>query len=286
MPARYKNLVSAQVLTSHCDDPDWVILDCRFDFSDPTAGRRAFDSGHIPGAAYADLERDLSAPPGSSCGRHPLPEPDAIAQRFSRWGLNSDSQLVFYDANDASVAARGWWLARWLGHKHVAVLDGGMAAWQRAGLPLTTQRLQRDRGNFAANLRPNQVVDTAHLEDLLHGGALLLDARAAERFMGEVEPLDKRAGHIPGAHNHPYTANVDRRGHFLPAAELRLCYEAACCDHRPEELIVMCGSGVTACHNLLAMEIAGFSGARLYAGSWSAWSADQTHPVATGPDSG
>lgn len=284
MTVHYQNLVSCQLLAENISNPLWVVLDCRFDLADITAGRARWAESHIPGAHYADLEKDLSAPATGTGGRHPLPDAATMAQRFSDWGIGPQSQVVAYDDVGGAFAARAWWLARWLGHEHVAVLDGGMTAWREAGLPLSDDEPARRRGGFTPHVDASRIVDAKQLADALARGAIVLDARVAARFLGDHEPLDARAGHVPGAHNHPYAANLDHRGRFLPADELRAFYDAARGSRPAEDVICMCGSGVTACHNLLAMAIAGLDGARLYPGSWSEWSADATRPVATGPD--
>ncbi len=284
MTARYQNLVSTRMLAAHCDDVDWVILDCRFDLDAPASGREAYIQGHIPGAVYADLDTDLSGPVSPRSGRHPLPEPADLASVFSGWGIGPGTQVVAYDDSHGTFAARAWWLLRWLGHNHIAVLDGGLSAWKRAGLPMTTAIPQRAPGGFEMRLRNEMSIDAAEIEAQIAAGAIVLDARTAERFMGEFEPLDEKAGHIPGAHNFPYMANLDRHGRFLPPSELRLLFDAALCGESADHVICMCGSGVTACHNILAMEIAGLHGARLYPGSWSEWCHDPDNPVAIGPD--
>lgn len=284
MTSYFKDLVSCQTLAANISNPLWVILDCRFELGDAQAGRRAWAAAHIPGAHHADLERDLSSPATPAGGRHPLPDPAALAERFATWGVNPGSQIVAYDNAGGAFAARAWWLARWLGHAHVAVLDGGLAAWREAGLPLSDTEPRSARGEFHARRQHDAVVDADAVTAALADGAVLLDARAAQRFMGDSEPLDARAGHVPGARNYPYAANLDHTGRFLPAAELRACLDAARDGKPPEQLICMCGSGVTACHNLLAMSIAGLPGAKLYPGSWSQWSADESRPVATGPE--
>jgi len=281
---RYRNLVSPSVLAAHCNESDWVILDCRFDLADPKAGQRQWNQAHIPGAVYADLERDLSAPASAVSGRHPLPDPLDLAERLSNWGIGLDTQVVAYDGNNGAIAARAWWLLRWLGHEHAAILDGGITGWRRAGLPLTDKVSQRVAKHFEVQLHDEMVVDANQLTECLTRGDCVLDARTAQRFLGETEPIDAKAGHIPGAHNYPFAANLDRHGCFLPAEELRVYFDSAMQSTAPSNVICMCGSGVTACHNLLAMDIAGMHGARLYAGSWSEWSSDDQRPVATGPD--
>ena len=279
-----QNLVSPTGLAAHCQNPGWVILDCRFDLADPAAGHRQWKHAHIPGATYADLERDLSGPVTETSGRHPLPDPVDLSERFSYWGIGHNTKVVVYDGGDGAIAARAWWLFRWLGHDDVAVLDGGLKAWRRAGLPVVNSVPQRKPAHFEMCLRNEMLIDADELVRCLEHGHVLLDARAAERFLGDTEPLDSRAGHIPGAHNYPYSANLDQHGQFLPAPELRIYFDAAIQNETADHVICMCGSGVTACHNVLAMHIAGLAGARLYPGSWSEWSRDPSRPVAVGPD--
>jgi thiosulfate/3-mercaptopyruvate sulfurtransferase len=264
----------------------WAILDCRFDLSRPQWGASAYVDGHLPNALYAHLERDLSGPVSPASGRHPLPTIAWLAETFGRWGIDEDVQVVAYDQGNGAYAARLWWLLRWAGHSQVAVLNGGFAAWQQAGLPIDTAPGSRGPRTFVPQPTEDQVVSAAELERLLSDGVLasgqsmLVDARAADRFAGNNETIDPVAGHIPGAHNHPFTRNVDAQGRFLPANELRDRWEATLGGHSAQHAIAMCGSGVTACHNLLALEIAGLSGSRLYAGSWSEWIREPTRPVA------
>lgn len=279
----YTTVVSAGDLAHHIDDPDWVIVDCRFTLTDPEAGRRAYTQGHLPGARYAHLEEDLSAPVSSRSGRHPLPDPEVLEGKLGAWGIDSEKQVVAYDDAFGAMASRLWWLLRWLGHDRVALLDGGLPAWIRAGLPVTTEIPPVHPTHFLANPRPGMVVNAeAVAASLAEDSGVLVDARAEERFSGEVEPLDPVAGHVPGAVNLPWEDNLDLDGTFLPAEDLKELYGNIIGSHSPAEVIAMCGSGVTACHNLLAMEIAGISAARLYAGSWSEWITDPERPVATG----
>jgi thiosulfate/3-mercaptopyruvate sulfurtransferase len=269
-----------------------VLLDCRFDLSDPEAGRRAYAEGHIPGARYADLNRDLSSPATPASGRHPLPAPEALAAYFTAVGIGGQTQVIAYDDANGSFAARAWWLLRWLGHDSVAVLDGGFKAWvaaggAAAGAPVEFGEPPTARGGakepFTVRLRPETVLTA---DDVLRAlddpRRLLVDARAAERFAGTVEPLDPIAGHVPGAVNHPFTANLREDGRFLPAGELRRRWLDRLRGTEPSEAILMCGSGVTACHDLLAMASAGLPGGKLYAGSWSEWIRDPVRPVARG----
>jgi thiosulfate/3-mercaptopyruvate sulfurtransferase len=279
----YTTVVSAGDLAHHIDDPDWVVVDCRFTLTDPEAGRRAHAQGHIPGARYAHLEEDLSAPVSPRSGRHPLPDPDVLEEKLGAWGIDSQKQVVAYDDTFGAMASRLWWLLRWLGHDRVALLDGGLPAWTRAGLPITTEIPGVRPTHFLANPRPGMVVSAESVAaSLAENSAILVDARAEERFSGEVEPLDPVAGHVPGAVNLPWEDNLDLDGTFLPPSDLKELYGDIMGSHSPADVIAMCGSGVTACHNLLAMEIAGISTARLYAGSWSEWITDPARPVATG----
>ncbi len=282
----FRNLVSPSVLAANCENPDWIVLDCRFDLQDTSAGREAWHSGHIPGARFADLNEDLSGPADPRKGRHPLPDPVDLSDRLSDWGIGINTQVVAYDDASGAFASRAWWLCRWLGHDNVAVLDGGISAWRRMGLPSVRTEYRPAQEHFEIRLRDDMTATADDVVSALEKGSVILDARAAARFLGDEEPLDARAGHIPGAHNYPYTANLDRDGAFLPAKELRMCFESALQDIPPNDVICMCGSGVTACHNLLAMDIAGLPGARLYPGSWSEWSADPARGIATGPDPG
>ena len=279
----FRTLVDAKTLAAHLADPQWVVCDCRFRLSDADAGRRAYAQGHIPGARYAHLNEDLASPVGANTGRHPLPAPERFAQTLGAWGIDAHTQVVAYDDSFGSMAARLWWLLRWLGHDAVAVLDGGIQAWQRAGGALSSEAPVVTPKTFVA--RPNDAlwVDAGFVQQAMAQGThVLIDARAEERFSGESEPFDKVAGHVPGAINSPFEDNLSVASSFQSPAELRAQYAALLAGKAPTQTIHMCGSGVTACHNLLAMEHAGLSGAKLYAGSWSEWITDARRPVATG----
>jgi thiosulfate/3-mercaptopyruvate sulfurtransferase len=281
----WTTLVGVDDLAAHLGQPGLVLVDCRnvAGGADTGAGRAAWRQAHLPGAGHAHLDEDLSdkRKPASE-GRHPLPDEAAFAAVLGRLGIGPGDQVVAYDAGDgAMAAARLWWLLRLWGHRRVAVLDGGLAAWQARGLPLD-DRLPAPKPPYAGRFDPAGIAGTAEVQARLGEPAgWLLDARAPERFRGEVEPLDPVAGHIPGARNRPFQANL-ADGRFRPAAELRAGFEALLAGRAPGEVVLSCGSGVTACHNLLAMEHAGLSGARVYAPSWSGWVSDRNRPVATG----
>jgi len=278
----WTTLVEAEALHAQLGQSGLAIIDCRFDLRDPGSGARAFAAGHIPGAVYAHLDDNLSDLSRSGHGRHPLPSHDAFCAWLGAAGVTPAHQVVCYDAGDAGLAARLWWMMKLLGHERTAVLDGGTAAWVAAGLPLQTRAdvpvAASYRGRFNVRMMASPAVIAARMAT---GNGVLIDVRAPERFRGEIEPYDAVAGHIPGAINRPHSANL-RDGRFKPAAELAVEFGALLGTHAPEDTIVMCGSGVTACQTLLAMEHAGLRGARVYPGSWSEWIADPARPVARG----
>jgi thiosulfate/3-mercaptopyruvate sulfurtransferase len=278
-----RTLIEAEALASLLGDARLRVFDCRFDLARPAYGRAAYGEEHVPGAIFADLNTGLSAPVTATSGRHPLPAPEVFAARLRAWGVNADSRVVAYDDGNGAYAARLWWMLRWLGHDDVAVLDGGMRRWLQLGLPLTEDVPAPAPGDFSARPRRGMVVSApAVLKAASDPRARVLDARAPERYRGEVEPIDKVAGHIPGARNHPFGMSLDSQGRFLPPESLRDALAASLDGVAPGSAIVYCGSGVTACHVLLALEHAGLTGARLYPGSWSEWSRDPSRPVATG----
>ncbi len=280
----FDTLIDAASLHDHIGDPQWVVVDCRFNLMDPEAGYRDYLEGHIPGAFYAHLDKDLSGPITPASGRHPLPDPTALARVLADWGIGAETQVVGYDAAGGAIAARLWWLLFWLGHTRCAVLDGGLPAWQAAGYPLSRDPPESDCSNcLMAHPDTLAWVDHTYVRTSLEGGqAVLVDARAAARFRGEQEPIDPVAGHVPGAVNLPLEGNLDGSGRFLPPARLRERFAPLLQGRSPAQILHMCGSGVTACHNLLAMEVAGLHGSRLYAGSWSEWIRDPARPVAQG----
>jgi thiosulfate/3-mercaptopyruvate sulfurtransferase len=279
--AGWTTLVQPETLAMGLGRKDLVVVDCRFSLLDPGAGERAYQAAHVPGAAYAHLERDLSdmAPHGD--GRHPWPPADTFTAKLSRWGIEPGTQVVAYDDGDGAIAARLWFLLRALGHERVAVLDGGWARWTALGLPASSSPRPASATRYRAVYHLSRLHDANAVQDHLANGGMLVDARSRARFRGDEEPLDRVAGHVPGAVNRPYAENlVD--GRFKTPVQLAAEFRALLGPHAADEVVVMCGSGVTACHHLLAMERAGLKGARLYTGSWSGWISDPARPVATG----
>jgi len=283
----WHTLVDADSLARALGHADLRIVDARFapaTVDDPDFGRRAYDQSHLPGAVYADLNRDLSNLSRPGLGRHPLPHEADFTAALGRWGITPNSQVVVYDAADGSMAAaRLWWLLRLLGHRRVAVLDGGLAAWRSAGLPESTQPgAYPEVPAYPAQFDTTQIADAEEVgRRAQEAPGWLIDVRSPERFAGLAEPIDPVAGHVPGAINRPLPLSL-AQGRFLPAAQLREDLLPRLGGHAPADVVLMCGSGVTACHTLLAMEAAGLHGARVYAGSWSGWISDSARPVATG----
>lgn len=277
----YRTLIDATTLrTLYAPGADLVLLDCGYDLADAEAGRRAHAAGHLPGARYVHLDHDLSGAPSGHNGRHPLPERGTLAARAGAWGIAPDTQVVAYDAQGGPFAARAWWMLRWLGHDAVAVLDGGRGAWLAEGGELTRDSaLPPARPPYPQRPTAMRVIDASSLLGAL-SRVTLIDARSADRFRGENETLDPVAGHIPGALNRFFKDNLGQDGRFKTVSELRAAYTALGPD--AAAVVHQCGSGVTACHNLLAMEHAGLPGSTLYPGSWSEWCADPARPVARG----
>ncbi|MBL0142547.1 MAG: sulfurtransferase [Betaproteobacteria bacterium] len=276
-------LVSTQTLAAHLDDPEWIVFDTRFDLANTEKGRDAWKEAHIPGAYFMHLDEDLAGARTGRNGRHPLPAIEAFALRMNRCGVAPGRQVVIYDDGGGSFAVRLWWMLRWLGHDRVALLDGAFAAWKREGRPLDAAVPAPREGRFEPVPAPGALVDASAVAKGLQGaGMVLVDARAATRFLGENETLDPVAGHIPGAINRFWQHNLGYGGRFLSAEELRAEFLEELGDVPPSTVVHNCGSGVTACHNLFAMELAGLTGSRLYPGSWSEWCADPSRPVATG----
>ena len=280
--AGWTTLVQAETLAGALGRNDLSIVDCRFSLADPAAGEHAYLSSHLPGAAYAHLERDLSDMAPNGDGRHPWPPADMFLASLSRWGIEPGHQVVAYDDGNGAIAARLWFLLRALGHEKVAVLDGGWDRWTALGLPVSSSPRPAAGSAYRAHFDGSRLCDANGVAEHLARGGLLVDARAAERFRGEEEPLDRVAGHVPGAVNRPFAENL-HEGRFKTPVALAAEFRALLGEHPPTDVVAMCGSGVTACHHLLAMERAGLKGARLYTGSWSGWIADPSHRVATGP---
>src|SRR5687767_3235040 len=277
----HTTIVSTDLLAAHLDD--WAIVDCRFDLQNEHWGRDEYRLAHIPGAVYAGLNADLSGTPNGSNGRHPLPPIEALTATFRRFGIDRSTQVVAYDQDAGPYASRLWWMLRYMGHDAVAVLDGGWAKWTREGRPTRSGNETRAATSFAGQPRPELIVGVDRVAGAVSDPkTLLVDARAPERFEGQSESLDRVAGHIPGAINRFFKQNVGPGGTFLPSDPLRAALRQTLGTHAPEHSIMYCGSGVTACHNLLALEHAGLPGAKLYPGSWSEWCADPDRPVATG----
>ena len=280
----YDTLISTADLARHLDDPRFVVVDVRHDLMQAEHwGEAQYAAGHIPGARFAHLDRDLSAKMTGRNGRHPLPAPADAAATFGRLGISADSQVVAYDQGNGMFAARLWWMLRWLGHDAAAVLDGGFARWTAEGRPVDTTTPSVEPVTF----QPKQVLPTVSstgvMASLPRHTLLLFDGRAPERFRGETEPLDPVAGHLPGALNRPASRNVSANGTFRPARELRAEFDAMLHGRPVEDVVHYCGSGVVACHNVLAMAVAGYPLTRLYPGSWSEWVSDRRRPIATGP---
>ncbi|HEU4779829.1 MAG TPA: sulfurtransferase [Steroidobacteraceae bacterium] len=279
----FTTLIGANTLCEQLSRGDLALFDCRFDLGNVQWGETEYARAHLPGAFYLHLDRDLSSPVTASSGRHPLPDPAQFASRLAALGVGPDTQIVAYDQGNAAYGARLWWLARWIGLRNVAVLDGGIAAWRAAELPLETAVSTPQPRTLGVSLAANAWVSTEAVEQLrLRPGNLLIDARGAERFAGRNETLDPVAGHVPGARNRPFLDNLGADGRFAPAEVLRQRFGTLLGSLPSSALVSMCGSGVTACHNLLALEHAGLTGARLYAGSWSEWIRDPRRPVGTG----
>lgn len=279
----FQTTISTDDLNANLNTENWFLFDCRFILKDPQGGRKQYDQGHLPGAHYANLDQDLSSPATPNTGRHPLPDANTLTQKLQRWGVNNDSQVVCYDDVSGAFAARMWWLLRWLGHQDVAVLDGGIDRWVAAGRPLTTDEPTNPRGTFSGMPDDDLWVDIDFVRQRLAADEItLLDARSHERFTAIDQKTDPVPGHVPGANNYPFANNLEDGGTFLSREQLQARFAAVFADKQPHEIINMCGSGVTACHNLLAMHHAGFPQTRLYVGSWSEWIKDPARPIATG----
>lgn len=279
--AGWTTLVQAETLSVALARPDLVVLDCRFDLADTNAGENAWMQAHIPGARYAHMDRDLSGPLQASKGRHPWPDAAEFTARLERWGISPQSQVVAYDGDSGAYAARAWFLLRALGHEKAAVLDGGWKRWTALGLPVDNKVPVPITAKYHAAFDARRILDSDQVAEALQAGELLVDARAPARFRGEEERLDRVAGHVPGAINRPVTDNL-ADGRFKSPGQLAEEFRALLRGSPPNLAIAMCGSGVTACHHILAMARAGMPGARLFAPSWSGWISDPSRPIATG----
>lgn len=273
----YRTLIAAADLADHLHNPGWVVVDCRFSLADSEAGRAAYEASHIPGARYADLDEVLTNPPYLDHGRHPLPEPSIMERRFGKLGIGNTSQVVAYDDAGGMVAARLWWMLHYLGHEAAAVLDGGWQAWLAAGLPVSSEPPAYSEASFEGEPQLGLLVVAGDVPAV----SLLVDSRAPERYRGEVEDYDPVRGHIPGAVNYHYGRNLDEDGYFLQPHKLHAQFAALHGETPPTEVTYYCGSGVSACHNLLAQAHAGLPPGRLYAGSWSDWIRDPRRPIVT-----
>lgn len=278
----YRTLISASELQQHIDDPDWIIIDCRFSLANSETGGYAYRHGHIANARYAHLDNDLSSAITDNTGRHPLPDFNVLVKKLGAWGVSNQSQVVVYDDAGGAFAGRLWWLMRCLGHDNVAVLNGGIKHWQQQGYDITTTLPRIKPASFRAYINPNLWLTANQVENLLVQKTIkLIDARTAERYRGEQEPIDPVAGHIPYALNRSQSLNLNAQGLFLSPEQLRTQFKQLVGSTAPENVVHYCGSGVTACHNLLAMEYAGLAGSRLYAGSWSEWIRNKNRAVAS-----
>lgn len=276
----FSTLVDCATLAAHLEDANWIVFDCRHQLADPAAGEAAYAKGHLPGAVFVHLDRDLSGPMTGCNGRHPLPDAQLLARKLGAAGVFRTTQVVVYDDAGGMIAGRLWWLLRWLGHDRVALLDGGINQWFKEGRPLSTDVPKPTPAVLESAVRDCVVSTEVVQANLACSELCVVDARSPDRFRGENETLDPAGGHIPGARNRFFRDNLGADGLFRPAAELRGEFLALLAGVEPGQVVMQCGSGVSACHNLLAMEIAGLSGARLYAGSWSEWCSDPARPVA------
>ncbi len=280
----FETVISTEILAFHLEDPGWILVDCRFDLKKPEWGLAQYQQGHIPGAVYADANQDLSSSITPTTGRHPLPHPADFAATLSRWGIDSSKQVIGYDQAQGDYAARLWWLLRYYDHPNVAVLDGGFAKWTAENRPIRTGIEANPPAHFEGLPDETKVVNAGEVEQIRQNpNSRLIDARTSGRFKGENETIDPVAGHIPGAVNHFYGLNLNPDGTFKPVESLREQFERILAAVNSQNAVVYCGSGITACHNILAMELAGLHGARLYAGSWSEWIRDPKRPRAAGP---
>ena len=279
----FKYLIRVEELRPQLDQPTWRVLDCRFDLMQPAKGREEYGQGHIAGAQYANLDQDLAGPVTDSTGRHPLPSTNTFANTLGAWGIDNDSQVVVYDHSSGAIAARLWWMLKWLGHDRVAVLNGGYAAWRETAYAVSDSAELLTAAKFRPAPDSNLVISTDELQDSINAGdaPLIVDARDRARFAGRNEPIDSVAGHIPGAVNRPFTESINAKGEWKSRDELREGWAQHLEQDFDRSWVSMCGSGVTACHLALSAGLAGYPPPRLYVGSWSEWIRDPKRPIAT-----
>ena len=279
----YTTTISAKELNDIIGNENVRVFDCRFSLKDPQGGLKSYQQGHLPQAQFADMDTQLSSPMTPTSGRHPLPMPEDFMQQLQAWGVNNDTQIIAYDDMKGAFAARLWWMMRWVGHENVAVLDGGMEKWTEAGYTLTQDNVDFPAGNFTGAAKMEWLVDIDTVRSELEAGTItLIDARAADRFTAKDQQSDPVPGHIPGAKNLPFGGNLASDGLMKPSAEIKQRFDQIINENSEREVVNMCGSGVTACHNLLAQAIAGMPPMKIFIGSWSQWIRDPARPVATG----
>ena len=277
----YKTIISAKDLIKNINNENFIIFDCRCDISDSSYGLEAYNEGHIENSIFVDIDHDLASEKTVDSGRHPLPDPELFSEKLSQWGMTNNKQAVIYDDAGGAFAGRMWWILKWLGHSDVAVLDGALGAWMSAGGKLTSKNTIFERAVFEPNLNDSMHVSIKDVEDAQYKmNKLIIDARSKERYLGIKDPVDPIAGHIPGAISHPLGKNLDKNGHFKSPEELRHNFIKLIGDTASSDIISMCGSGITACHNILALEISGIKNVSLFVGSWSEWITDKSRPIA------
>jgi len=278
----YKTIISADNLMKNLNNEDFIIFDCRCDISDSSYGIDAYNEGHIENAIFVDIDHDLASEKTASSGRHPLPDPQLLSEKLSQWGMTNNKQAIVYDDAGGAFAGRMWWILKWLGHNNVAVLDGALGAWMSNGGKLSTNPTIFEREIFHPSINDEMHVSIKDVEDAQYKmSKLIIDARSKERYLGIKDEVDPVAGHIPGAISHPLGQNLDKNGHFKSPEELRHIFNKLVGDTSSSDIISMCGSGITACHNILALEISGIKGVSLFVGSWSEWITDKDRPIAT-----
>ena len=277
----YKTIISADNLMKNINNKDFIIFDCRCDISDSSYGVNAYNEGHIENAIFVDVDHDLASEKTANSGRHPLPDPQLLSEKLSQWGMTNNKQAIVYDDAGGAFASRMWWILKWLGHTNVAVLDGALGAWMSNGGKLSTKPTIFERHVFNPSIKNDMHVSIKDVEEAQYKmSKLILDARSKERYLGIKDEVDPVAGHIPGAISHPLGKNLDKNGHFRSPEELKLNFNKLIGDTASSDIISMCGSGITACHNILALEISGIKGVPLYVGSWSEWITDKSRPIA------